>query len=313
VASVSLFAIALVAVPHGATPQAGAAPSYPVIAAVGDIACKNPPGNNRRVCQYDNVAAAITAANPTKFLALGDNQYEYGLYADYLANYDVYFHGLLPITEPVAGNHEYGKLPDAAGYFSYFGAAAHGPGGYYSYDLGGWHIVALNSATCGSGGVHCSPGTAQYEWLKADLAAHPAQCTLAYWHHPHFDWLKYQNASWTQSFEFDPSKYFWKLLYAAGADVILNGHDHNYSRWMPMDPKGNFDPTNGITQFVVGTGGRNLNDLGSPSTKPPTFLTGQSTSFGFLALTLKPGGYDYRWVGAAGSPGFIDQGSATCH
>jgi hypothetical protein len=315
VASVLLFAIALVAAPHGATPPANAAPPppAPVIAAVGDIACKSAPGNNRRACQYDNVAAAIIAANPTKFLALGDNQYEYGLYNDFLENYDVYFHQLLPITEPVPGNHEYGALSDAAGYFSYFGEPAHGPGGYYSYDLGSWHIIALNSAICGSDGVYCAPGTDQYEWLQGDLAAHPTDCTLAYWHHPHFDWLKYQNADWTQSYEYAPSKYFWDLLYAAGADVVLNGHNHNYSRWKPMDPTGFVDATNGITQFIVGTGGRNLNDFGALSTKPSTFVTGQTDSFGFLRLTLKSNGYDYKYVTAAGSPAFTDQGKGACH
>jgi hypothetical protein len=302
---------ALAAVPRGLTPLAHATTAAPTVAAVGDIACKNPPGNNRGVCQYDEVAAAIVAAHPTRFLALGDNQYEYGLYREYVDNYDVYFHGLLPITEPAPGNHEYGKSPTADGYFRYFGAAAQG--GYYSYDLGWWHVISLNSAICSPYyGAPCGPGTPQYEWLKADLAAHPAACTLAYWHHPLFDWEKYQNNHWIQSFDLDRSQPFWDLLYAAGADVILTGHNHNYQRYLPMDPQGNYDPK-GIVQFIVGTGGRNTNNLGSPSTKPLTFVTGQSTAFGFLDMTLKTGGYDWRWIGAPGQPAFVDAGSATCH
>ena len=126
---------------------APAAPGPVRVAAVGDIACKNPPSNNRKVCQYDDVAAAIKRGDYDRFLPLGDIQYEAGAYRDFVDNYDRYFGSLRSITEPVPGNHEYGTA-DAAGYFRYFGAAAHGPGGYYSYDLGAWHIVALNSAIC---------------------------------------------------------------------------------------------------------------------------------------------------------------------
>ena len=306
----SMPALVVLAAPQGAVPARAAVPP-PVIAAVGDIACKNPPGNNRGVCQYDDVAAAIVAAHPTRFLALGDNQYEYGLYQDYLDNYDVYFGRLLPITDPAPGNHEYGKSPTADGYFRYFGTSARG--GYYSFDLGTWHVISLDSAICSPyTGAPCGPGTPQYEWLKADLAAHPATCTLAYWHHPLFDWEKYQNNHWLQSFDLDRSQPFWDLLYAAGADVILTGHNHNYQRYLPMDPHGSYRP-NGIVQFIVGTGGRNTNNLGSPSTRPPTFVTGQSRAFGFLELTLRAGRYDWRWVGAPGQPAFIDAGSASCH
>jgi hypothetical protein len=282
-----------------------------VIAAVGDIACKDPPKQNRQVCQYGDVAAAIARGHFDAFLALGDLQYENGEYRNFVENFDRFFSPLLPIMRPVPGNHEYGT-PEAAGYFRYFGARGHGPGGYYSFDLGAWHVVALNSAICPAA-VGCGPGDPQYEWLVADLAAHPAACTLAYWHHPRFDWLKYQKADWTEDYEWLRTKPFWDALVSAGADVVLAGHNHNYSRWKPMDASLRLDREHGIRQFIVGSGGRNLNDFGGPQTKPSTFATGWSGGFGFLRLRLRDDGYDWRFVAADGQPTFVDQGSASCH
>jgi hypothetical protein len=299
----SVVAIAPVSAP-AVTPE-------PVrIAAVGDIACKNPPANNHRVCQYDDVAAAIAAGGYDRFLVLGDVQYEYGRYQDFVDNYDTYFGDLMSISEPVPGNHEYGTA-DAAGYFRYFGARAHGPGGYYSYDLGSWHVIALNSAICPAA-TGCGPGDPQYEWLQTDLAANDATCTLAYWHHPRLDWLKYQNADWTEDYEFLRTKPFWDLLSDAGADVVLAGHNHNYSRWLPMNADLEADPQ-GIRQFIVGSGGRNINNLGSASTRPDTFARGWSDGFGFLELSLHDASYDWRFVPAEGQPNFVDEGTGTCH
>jgi calcineurin-like phosphoesterase family protein len=295
-----------------AQPAAGRvqAPRAPVIAAVGDIACKNPPAQNRSVCQYDDVAAAIAARDYDKLLLLGDNQYEYGLYQDYIENFDVFFGRLLPITAPSPGNHEYGD-PGAAGYFRYFGSSAHA--GYYSFELGSWHLISLDSTVCGAGGAQCGPGSAQYEWLRADLAASEASCTLAYWHHPRWDWLTYQNADWAEDFELRRSEPLWNLLYEHAADVVLSGHNHNYSRWMPANTDAAADPERGITQFIVGTGGRNLNGFGNFHTRPPIFVRGQSTSFGFLQVRLRSNGWDFRWISAPGQPSFADQGSGTCH
>ena len=301
-----------------ATGAAGSGPDRrgtadPRIAAAGDIACKDAPRNNRRVCRYDDVADLVAAGDYDRFLALGDDQYEYGRLRDFRENYDVYFGDLMDITAPVPGNHEYGT-PDAAGYFRYFGARGHGPGGFYSFDLGAWHLIALNSAICPAG-VGCGPGDPQFEWLKADLEANDATCTLAYWHHPRYDWLKYQHADWTEDYEFLKSAPFWNLLYAADADVILNGHNHNYSHWLPMDDEGNFDAERGITQFVAGTGGRNLNDFGAVSTRPVTFLTGQTDEFGILEMTLHPTSFDYRFRSTRGArSSFIDEGRGVpCH
>jgi hypothetical protein len=304
--------VATLAVGGGSGLAAGAhaAERAPLVAAVGDIACKDPPKNNRQVCQYDDVAAAIAAHPYDAFLALGDIQYEYGEYRNFVDDYDRYFGRLLPITDPVPGNHDYGT-PDAAGYYRYFGDIGHGPDGYYSFDLGTWHVIALNSAICPAA-TGCGPGDPQYEWLQQDLAAHPAACTLAYWHHPRFDWLKYQKADWTQDYEFLRTKPFWDLLSAAHADVVLSGHNHNYSRWLPMDANGNPSP-DGITQFVVGSGGRNLNGFGGVHTRPAAFATGWSDGFGYLQLRLRDGGYDWRFMPAVGQPNFVDRGSASCH
>jgi hypothetical protein len=286
------------------------------IAAVGDMVCKNPPARNPHVCRYDRVSDVVAAGSYQGFLPLGDNQYEAGSYADYVANYDPYFGRFLPITYPVPGNHEYGTT-DAAGYFQYFGDSAHGPDGWYSYNLGGWHMIAINSAICSpSTGAPCGPGTPEYDWLKADLAAHPNgqyPCTLAYWHHPVWDWEKYQNNHWVQSYDYDRAKPFWQLLYRAGAEIVLNGHNHNYQRYAPMDAAGRSAPATGVREFIVGTGGRNLNNLGSVSTMPPTFATGQATSFGILALTLRPDSYNWSFRTADGSPAFTDTGTASCH
>jgi len=289
-----------------AAPPAGP----PVIAAVGDIACKNAPGNNRSVCRYDDVAAAVRAGDYDAFLALGDIQYEQGEYENFVARYGAYFGDLLPITYPATGNHEYGTEA-AAGYFRYFGDRAPGP--YYSYDLGSWHLVSLDSTTCSAGGVDCEPGSDQYEWLAADLAAHPAECTIAYWHHPRWDWLKYQKADWTEEYELLRTRPLWNLLYREGVDLLLSGHNHNYSRWMPMDKQGRYDPDRGVVQFISGAGGRNLNGFGNFHTRPDTFVRGQSDAFGILELTLREGAYDFRFVSAPGQPRYTDAGTGDCH
>ncbi len=208
---------------------------------MGDIACKDPPRNNRRVCQYDNVSRLVSGAGLDAFLVLGDEQYESGRYRDFEQNYNRYFGQVLDISYPVPGNHEYGT-PNASGYFRYFGDRADSPGVYCSFDLGAWHVIALNSAICSPySGTPCGPGNPQYDSLKVDLAAHPNTeypCTLAYFHHPRFDWLKYQRASWAESFDLARSAGFWRLLYRARADVILVGHNHNYQRWASHDPSG---------------------------------------------------------------------------
>jgi hypothetical protein len=199
----------------------------------------------------------------------------------------------------VPGNHDY-HTARASGYFRYFGAAAGNPAkGYYSFDLGEWHLIALNSNCSDVGG--CERGSAQVRWLRADLAAHAsARCTLAYWHHPLFSsGVHGSNATYTA---------FWNELYAAGADVVLVGHDHDYERFAPQTPTGVLDTRRGIRQFVVGTGGRGLRRF---KTIRSWSEVRDSTTFGVLRLALRPAGYAWRFVPAVGS--FTDSGTGGCH
>jgi acid phosphatase type 7 len=230
---------------------------------------------------------------------LGDNQYDSGTLDEFQQVYNPTWGRLIHRTFPVPGNHEYGT-PGASGYFSYFGARAGDPlKGYYSFDVGAWHVVALNSECSSVGG--CQPGSAQETWLRADLAAHPAACTLAYWHKPRFSsgGLHPSNAA------FQP---LWQALYDAQADVVLSGHAHDYERFAPQAPNGAPDDVRGIRQFVVGTGGRNLQVLG---TLQPNSEVRQNTSFGVLKLVLHPTSYDWQFLPTAGGT-FTDSGSRAC-
>jgi hypothetical protein len=300
-----------------ATTGSSAAPSVdPTIVAVGDIACQSLQQNtNEGACRSGEVADLVSQLDPTRFLPLGDLQYSKGSLDEYQRVWDVQFGGLNPITMPVPGNHEY-STPDGGGYFQYFGAAAHGPTGYYSYDVGAWHIVALNSAICDSV-QGCGPGSPQYQWLAADLAAHRGTpCTLAYQHHPPFDWRPWQKFVDTDDdgpnagSEVAGLRDTWSLLDSAGVDVMLTGHNHMYQRWAPQDVTGARDP-NGITEFIVGTGGRSLYPLGKKP-RPKNIAAVQNKAFGVLQLTLHARSYDYRWIGLPTDPRFADAGTATC-
>nr|MDQ6914623.1 metallophosphoesterase [Actinomycetota bacterium] len=198
---------------------------------------------------------------------------------------------------PSPGNHEYADGP--SGYFDYFGARA-GPGrrGWYSYDLGAWHLVSLN-ANCTK--VGCGPGSPQASWLRADLAAHPARCTLAYWHQPRFSSGPHGDARDTGP--------LWRALQAAGADVVLSGHDHDYERFAPQTDAGARDDRRGIVQFVVGTGGVNHYPI---VRRQPNSLTHSSSTFGVLRLTLRRASYSWRFVPERGAT-YRDAGSAPCH
>jgi hypothetical protein len=192
----------------------------------------------------DEATAVLLETIPGTVITLGDNAYPDGTLAEFNAYYEPTWGRHKARTRPSVGNHDY-FTPGASGYFNYFGAAAGDPAeGYYSYDVGDWHIIVLNSECAEVGG--CEAGSPQEQWLQADLAANPAACTLAYWHRPLF------SIGSTTSDVYD----FWSLLYAAGADVVLNGHAHYYERYAQQDPDGNADPVNGIREFVVGTGQR---------------------------------------------------------
>jgi hypothetical protein len=212
------------------------------------------------------------------------------------------------ITHPVPGNHEYrtsgGTDCDASGqaggYFGYFGAAAGAAGtGYYSFDVGSWHMIALNSNCSAIGG--CGAGSPEERWLVADLASHRSRCTLAYWHHPRF-------SSGSAGDDAEVAS-FWQDLIAGGADVVLNGHAHGYERFAPQSADQASDPTGGLREFVVGTGGEDFQPF---TTSKQLTEARNNRTFGVLFLTLHPRGYDWRFAPVAGSS-FTDSGSASCH
>ncbi len=260
--------------------------------AAGDIVdCKNLSGSE--------ATAKLLDGMPGTVLTLGDNAYPDGSDENFRC-YDKTWGRHKLRTRPAPGNHEY-HTPGAAGYFHYFGAAAGNPTqGYYSFDLGSWHIIALNSQCSEVGG--CGKGSPQEQWLRQDLERDRASCTLAFWHVPRFSsGDEHGNSAEMQD--------FWNDLYAAGADIVLNGHDHDYERFAPQNPDGVADPARGIREFVVGTGGKNQRGFRKP--QPSSEVRGNST-FGVLQITPHDHGYDWKFVPVAGSP-FTDSGSGVCH
>jgi acid phosphatase type 7 len=268
----------------------------PVIAAAGDISCEPGLPVTPLSCQQKATSDLLLQRSLAAVLTLGDEQYVEGRLKNFQTEYGPTWGRLLSITHPAPGNHEYKSGGD--GFFQYFGAAAGDPAHpYYSFDLGAWHLIALDSECDYAGG--CGKGSPQERWLKADLRAHPARCTLAYWHQPRFSSGGHGNNVTYQV--------FWTDLYAAGADVVLNGHDHDYERFAPQTPTG-AAAADGIGEFVVGTGGKNLRPLHTP--KPNS--EARSDTFGVLELSLHPGGYDWEFVPIAGSS-FTDRGHSDCH
>jgi hypothetical protein len=277
----------------------------PAIAAAGDIACDpNSPNFNggqgtATACRMQATAQLLIHEKLTAVLPLGDLQYEVGSANAFQQSYDRTWGQLKAITRPVVGNHEY-VTPGATAYFRYFGAAAGDPQrGYYSYDLGQWHVIALNSNCAEVGG--CDRNSPQGQWLQADLAAHLRKCTLAYWHHPRFSSGYHGNDSSTEA--------FWQLLYKAGAEVILSGHDHHYERFATQTPQGQPDEQRGIRQFVVGTGGKNHYELQAIQ---PNSQVQNADIYGVLKLTLHPSSYNWRFLPESGQ-NFTDSGSQGCH
>jgi hypothetical protein len=275
--------------PSEASTPPSSAPA-PVVLAAGDIAACDSNGDEVAATLLDDLAGTI--------LTLGDNAYPDGTTADFANCYDPSWGRHRTRTYPSAGNHEY-QTADAAPYFAYFGAAAGEPGqGWYSFDLGAWHLIALNSNCEEVGG--CDPASPQAEWLRADLAAHPATCTLAYWHHPRW-------SSGDGHGSDSRTDGFWRILFDAGADLVLTAHDHEYERFVAMDADGAVDP-NGMVEFVVGTGGRSLYEFGDIL---PTSAARDNSIYGVLRLTLRADGYEWEFVGVSDT-GFSDAGSAGC-
>ena len=285
---------------------ASAAAADPVIAAAGDIACSPSGSVTSTKCRQKATSDLLVNAGLSAVLTLGDEQYDSGSYSNFTKSYDPTWGRMKAITYPVPGNHEY-KTAGATGYFDYFngvgafsGRAGDRDKGYYSFDVGTWHIIALNSSDhCQM--VACGKGSPQETWLRADLAAHPTSCTLAYWHHPRFNSGHEGNATFMQA--------IFQDLYDANVDVVLGGHAHDYERFAPQDPNGKLDRARGIRQFVVGTGGAFFTAFGS--IKPNSEVHNGST-YGVLKLTLHPISYDWQFVPEAGKS-FTDSGSASCH
>jgi Tol biopolymer transport system component len=283
----------------------------PQIAAAGDVACRpdSPSFNNGQgtggACRQMDSSNLMLRGDFTNVLAIGDLQYENGEYANFLASFDPSWGRLKPIIKPVPGNHEY-QTPNASGYFDYFNGPGNPTGqagdrdkGYYSFDIGTWHVLALNSECDNIGG--CDADSPQIRFVRADMAAHPARCTLAYFHRPHFS-----SGEFTDNGDMRAA---WDALYAGGADLILSAHDHIYERFAPQTPDGVADPAGGIRQITIGEGGRSHHDVVNPQ---PNSEFRDATTFGIGELTLNDGSYDWRFV-AVGSGATADRGSANCH
>jgi hypothetical protein len=273
-----------------APPPAAAAAAEPepvVLVGAGDIAnCALGTGGAATARLLDKIPGTV--------FTLGDHAYPAGEAKQFKECYDPNWGRHKARTRPAPGNHDY-LTKDASPYYDYFGELA-GPErrGYYSYELGAWHIVSLNSF------IAAGKGSPQFEWLKKDLEEHSVPCTLAYWHIPLFSSGAHGNNPHMEE--------VWKLLYQRGADVVLNGHDHDYERFAPQNPNGKADPARGIRQFVVGTGGGGVYKFRRirPNSEARNYQ-----SYGVIKLTLRPTDYSWEFVRAAGEP-FTDSGTAPC-
>jgi hypothetical protein len=291
----------IVVIPPPPPPPSG----DPVVVAAGDIVC-NTSKIGTSTCHYQATSDLVMSINPDAVLTLGDNQYQKGE----LANYNTYYHPTwgraFDKTYPSPGNHDYGTSY-AAGYFDYFGTRAVDESlernGYYSFDIGSWHIVSLNS-NCNEKGVgDCSTTSTQGIWLENDLDTHGNACTLAYWHHPTFSAGSHGDNSEMED--------FWQLLVDNQVDVALASHDHNYQRFSPMNVTGSEDP-NGVREFVVGTGGKShysIDEVPSPTVGNLEVLN--TSTFGVLKMTLHDTSYDWEFVGESGNT--IDSGTWNCN
>jgi hypothetical protein len=267
-----------IAATEGASPAPTEPP--PTLLAVGDIgSCES---------QFDDAVARRAAALPGQVALLGDIAYDDGSPQDFANCFDPAWGRLRDRLRPAPGNHDY-HTPGASGYFEYFGRAA-GPAGqgWYSYEVGSWHVISLNSV-CEA--VGCDRGSPQYEWLAADLRDHPADCTLAYWHHPRYSSGKHGDNDFV-----DP---LYDLLVQADADILLAGHDHSYER----------QARDGLREFIVGTGGRSVYEF--PVAPDAGTEVRAANLFGLLRITLRDGGYDWAYVPVTQTD-FTDRGSGEC-
>jgi len=297
-----------------ATATTKAAAADPVVGAAGDIACDPADSNyngglgTASACHTRAVSDLLLQSHLTGVLGLGDEQYECAGLSAFASSYDPTWGRLKSITYPAPGNHEYqtsggtncDAAGNAAGYYTYFGAAAGDPSkGYYSFDLGTWHLIALNASCAKVGG--CAAGSPEEVWLKNDLAAHTNRCTLAFWHNP-----RYSSGGVGNDSTYSP---FWQDLYNANAELVLVAHDHEYERFSPQNASSGLDTARGIREFVVGTGGKTHTNF---ATIRANSEVRNNDTFGFLKLTLHPSSYDWQFVPEPGKT-FTDSGSTACH
>lgn len=273
------------------------------VVAVGDLVCGAATPASRP-CEHAATASAATSAGPEAVLLLGDLQYEDATLAEFEQYFEPTWGVLKHISYPVPGNHEY-QTADAAGYFDYFNGVGSAGGragargkGYYAITLGAWRVIALNSNCAAIGG--CAAGSPQEQWLRAELAATRAACTLAFWHHPPFT-----SSARAASPVMLP---LWRILVDHGVDVVLTAHEHQYERFAPMDANGARDAASGTRMFVVGTGGRDLHLFGTPH---PASEARNFQTFGVLRMVLRATSYEWTFVPVAGGD-FSDTGSHDC-
>ena len=285
-------------------PTPAPTPAFPAIMAAGDISCDSAtPQLPCRSKGTSDLIASERAARPNVnvlVLPLGDLQYDSGTLDEFKKNYNTTWGRFNSFSRPVLGNHEY-ETRGAAGYFDYFASAGVNVGarteGWYSYTLGDWHFVALNSNCDRIGG--CNAGSAQFRWLQGDLATNRQKCTVAYMHHPFLS--SGQNGSTPELLP------LMRLLYENNTELVLAGHDHTYERFNPITPELVADPAKGLRLFVVGTGGRDLYQF--PRQLPQSdFRSNQH--FGVLRIVMKDGAYDWAWINTEGVP--LDSGSGVC-
>jgi acid phosphatase type 7 len=264
----------------------------PVLVGAGDIATGANQNDEATAKLLDNISGTV--------FTVGDNVYNSGTLTEFNNYYRPTWGRHKARTKPSVGNHEY-LTAGASGYFDYFGMAAGARNkGYYSYNLGAWHIISLNSMCENVGG--CGATSPMLTWLKNDLAANSEKaCTLAYFHHPLFSSGPHGNQTKMRS--------SWDALYAANADVVVSGHDHDYERFAPQSPSGVADASRGIREFVVGTGGASHYAFG---TIKANSQVRNATTYGVLKLTLNSNSYNWQFVPVAGQS-FTDSGTTSCH
>lgn len=278
----------------GPTPGLSGPPSpvAPVIlVGAGDIASCSSSGDEATAALLDTIEGTV--------FTLGDNVYDNGTMSEFDACYEASWGRHRARTKPVPGNHDY-NTSGATGYFGYYGGAAGDPArGYYAYDHGAWRIYALNSNCAAVGG--CGAGSAQELWLRADLATNPRACALAMWHHPRFSSGRHGSSEATQE--------LWQALYDANAELVLVAHDHSYERFGPQTATGAADPARGLTELVVGTGGRSHYGF---ETIRANSLVRNNGAYGVLRLALSANSWSFSFIPVA-SQSFTDSGSGTCH